>query len=99
MKKSTVAQNTPRDLLALKPLLAAHSAVVAGRQGTAATLREVLRELYPAALRAYPDPAEPIPLAVLDALPEPGILGTNSRGRDSHWRVDSAMRARSRETG
>src|SRR5690242_17967371 len=80
---SAVGQSTPRDLLALKPLLAAHSAVVAGRQGTAATLREVLRELYPAALRAYPDPAEPIPLAVLDALPEPGILGTNSRSRDS----------------
>ena len=80
---SAVAQSTPRDLLALKPLLAAHSAVVAGRQGTAATLREVLRELYPAALRAYPDPAEPIPLAVLDALPEPGLLGTNSRSRDS----------------
>jgi len=80
---SAVGQSTPRDLLALKPLLAAHSAVVAGRQGTAATLREVLRELYPAALRAYPDPAEPIPLAVLDALPEPGLLGTNSRNRDN----------------
>ncbi len=80
---SAIGQTTPRDLLALKPLLAAHSAVVAGRQGTAATLREVLRELYPAALRAYPDPAEPIPLAVLDALPEPGILGTNSRNRDA----------------
>ena len=79
---SAVGQSTPRDLLALKPLLAAHGAVVAGRQGTAATLREVLRELYPAALRAYPDPAEPIPLAVLDALPEPGLLGTNSRNRD-----------------
>ena len=30
-----------------------------GRHAAAATLREVLRELYPAALRAYPDPAEP----------------------------------------
>jgi hypothetical protein len=82
---SAVSQSTPRDMLGLKPLLAAHGAVVAGRQGTAATLREVLRELYPAALRAYPDPAEPIPLAVLDALPEPGILGggTNGRNRDA----------------
>jgi hypothetical protein len=82
---SAVAQATPRDLLGLKPVLAAHAAVTTGRQGAAATLREVLRELYPAALRAFPDPAEPIPLAILDALPEPGPLGNNSggRGRDA----------------
>ena len=30
-----------------------------GRQAAAVALREVLRELYPAALRAYPDPAAP----------------------------------------
>ena len=40
----------------------AHAAVTAGRQAAAVALREVLRELYPAALRAYPDPAEFIPL-------------------------------------
>lgn len=82
---SAVAQATPRDLLGLKPVLAAHAAVTNGRQGAAATLREVLRELYPAALRAFPDPAEAIPLAVLDALPEPGPLGSgaNGRGRDA----------------
>ncbi|MGC9668009.1 transposase [Planosporangium sp. 12N6] len=82
---SAVAQPTPRDLIGLKPVLAAHAAVTTGRQGAAATLREVLRELYPAALRAFPDPAEPIPLAILDALPEPGPLGTgtNGRGRDA----------------
>ncbi|MEV6925916.1 transposase, partial [Dactylosporangium sp. NPDC051485] len=78
---SAVGQSPPRDMLPLKPVLAAHAAVVAGRQGTAATLREVLRELYPAALRAYPDPAEAIPLAILDALPEPGILGGGANGR------------------
>jgi hypothetical protein len=78
---SAVAQPTPRDLLGIKPVLAAHGAVITGRQGAAATLREVLRELYPAALRAFPDPAEPIPLAILDALPEPGPLGGNSSGR------------------
>jgi hypothetical protein len=82
---SAVAQATPRDLLGLKPVLAAHAAVTTGRQGAAATLREVLRELYPAALRAFPDPAEAIPLAILDALPEPGPLGSgaNGRGRDA----------------
>ncbi|WP_420813600.1 transposase [Planosporangium thailandense] len=82
---SAVAQPTPRDLFGIKPVLAAHAAVTNGRQSAAATLREVLRELYPAALRAFPDPAEPIPLAILDALPEPGPLGGggNGRGRDA----------------
>ena len=70
--------------MALKPVLAAHAALATGRQGAAVALREVLRELYPAALRAYPDPAEPIPLAILDALPEPGLLATGvTRGRDA----------------
>ncbi len=79
------AQNAPRELMALKPVLSAHAAMAAGRHGTAVALREVLRELYPAALRAYPDPAEPIPLAILDALPEPGLLGpaVAGRGRDA----------------
>jgi hypothetical protein len=77
-------QGAPRELMALKPVLAAHAALATGRQGAAVALREVLRELYPAALRAYPDPAEPIPLAILDALPEPGLLATGStRGRDA----------------
>jgi hypothetical protein len=75
----------PRELMALKPVLAAHAAVATGRQGAAVALREVLRELYPAALRAYPDPAERLPLAILDALPEPGLLspGSANRGRDT----------------
>jgi hypothetical protein len=78
-------QGAPRELMTLKPVLAAHAALATGRQGAAVALREVLRELYPAALRAYPDPAEPIPLAILDALPEPGFLGTGtaSRNRDA----------------
>src|SRR5439155_11043562 len=63
-------RSAPRELTALKPVLTAHAAVAAGRQSAAAALREVLRELYPAALRAYPDPCEPVPLAILDALPE-----------------------------
>ncbi|MBO0869266.1 MAG: transposase [Micromonosporaceae bacterium] len=67
-------QAAPRELMALKPVLGAHAAVASGRQSAAVALREVLRELYPAALRAYPDPCEPVPLAVLDALPEPGML-------------------------
>ncbi|MEV5823940.1 ABC transporter ATP-binding protein, partial [Micromonospora haikouensis] len=41
--------------------------------------------------RAYPDPAEPVALAVLDALPEPGMLGgTIARGRDGPAVVEVA---------
>jgi hypothetical protein len=64
----------PRELVSYKPVLAAHVAMLNGRHAAATALREVLRELYPAALRAYPDPAHPLALAVLDALPEPGRL-------------------------
>jgi hypothetical protein len=64
----------PRELLSYKPVLAAHVALLSGRHSAAGALREVLRELYPAALRAYPDPAHPLAMAVLDALPEPGRL-------------------------
>ena len=90
---SAVPQATPRDLLPLKPVLAAHAAVNTGRQGAACTLREVLRELYPAALRAYPDPAEPLPLAILDALPEPGLLGANGAGRGREAQVVAELAA------
>jgi hypothetical protein len=68
------AQSPSWDLDELKPVLSAHAALVAGRHGCAVALREVLRELYPAALRAYLDPAELIPLKVLEAFPEPGLL-------------------------
>jgi hypothetical protein len=71
----------PRELVSYKPVLAAHVAMLNGRHAAATSLREVLRELYPAALRAYPDPAHPLALAVLDALPEPGRL--TGRGSDS----------------
>ncbi|NMO50347.1 transposase [Actinoplanes sp. TBRC 11911] len=64
----------PRELVSYKPVLAAHVALLSGRHAAATALRETLRELYPAALRAYPDPAHPLALAVLDALPEPGRL-------------------------
>ncbi len=64
----------PRELISYKPVLAAHVALLSGRHAASIALREVLRELYPAALRAYPDPAHPLALAVLDALPEPGRL-------------------------
>ncbi len=67
----------PRDLVSYKPVLAAHVALLSGRHAAAIALREVLRELYPAALRAYPDPAHPLALAVLDALPEPGRLSAH----------------------
>jgi hypothetical protein len=90
---SAVAQATPRDLLSLKPVLAAQAAVTSGRQGAAGTLREVLRELYPAALRAYPDPAEPLPLAVLEALPEPGLLGAGASGRSRDTQVIADLTA------
>ncbi|SCF37201.1 hypothetical protein GA0074695_6221 [Micromonospora viridifaciens] len=80
---SAVTLPAPRDLAGYKQVLSAHAALASGRHSAAVALREVLRELYPAALRAYPDPAEPVPLAVLDALPEPGMLsGTVARGRE-----------------
>jgi hypothetical protein len=84
---------TPRDLAAYKPILSAHAALAIGRHSAAVALREVLRELYPAALRAYPDPAEPVALAVLDALPEPGLLGapTTARGRDAVVAADAVV--------
>ena len=87
---SAVTLPAPRDLAGYKPVLAAHAALASGRHSAAAALREVLRELYPAALRAYPDPADPVPLAVLDALPEPGMLaGTGGRGRDTSVAADA----------
>jgi hypothetical protein len=70
----------PRELTSYRPILAAHVAMLTGRHAAATALREVLRELYPAALRAYPDPAHPLAMAVLDALPEPGRL--TARGSD-----------------
>jgi len=80
----------PRELASYKPVLAAHAALANGRHAAAVALREVLRELYPAALRAYPDPAEPVSLAVLDALPEPGMLsGTSARDRDASVATDA----------
>lgn len=79
------AQSPSWNLDEFKPLLAAHGAVTAGRQAAAAALREVLRELYPAALRAYPDPAEYVPLRILEALPEPSMLTASptTRNRES----------------
>ena len=71
---AAVNLQTPRELVSYKPILAAHLALLNGRHGAAVALREVLRELYPAALRAYPDPAHPLAMAVLEALPEPGKL-------------------------
>lgn len=71
----------PRELVSYKPVLAAHVALLSGRHAAAIALREVLRELYPAALRAYPDPSHPLALSVLDALPEPGRL--TSQGEPS----------------
>jgi hypothetical protein len=71
---AAVTLPAPRELVSYKPVLAAHVAMLVGRNSAAVALREVLRELYPAALRAYPDPAHHLALAVLDAVPEPGRL-------------------------
>ncbi|MET8306460.1 transposase [Micromonospora sp. NPDC005173] len=87
---SAVTLPAPRDLAGYKQVLSAHAALASGRHSAAVALREVLRELYPAALRAYPDPAEPVSLAVLDALPEPGMLGgTVARGREVSVATDA----------
>jgi hypothetical protein len=82
----------PSGLADLKPVLAADDALAAGRYGAAAALRDVLREIYPAALRAYPDPADPVALAVIDAIPEPGTL-SSPRGRDSAATLDTVAAA------
>ncbi|MFC3991949.1 transposase, partial [Actinoplanes siamensis] len=71
---AAVTLPAPRELVSYKPVLAAHVAMLAGRNAAAIALREVLRELYPAALRAYPDPAHPLAMSVLEAVPEPGRL-------------------------
>jgi hypothetical protein len=68
------AQSPSWDLDDVKPLLSAHAALVVGRQAAAVALRDVLRELYPAALRAYLDPAEHIPLRILEAFPDPALV-------------------------
>jgi len=73
---SATAQSPVWDMTEMKPVLSAHAALVASRQAAAVALREVLRELYPAALRAYLDPAEAIPLRVLEAFPEPSMLAS-----------------------
>lgn len=87
---SAVTLPAPRELVGYKQVLAAHAALASGRHSAAVALREVLRELYPAALRAYPDPADLIPLAVLDALPEPGMLtDAAGRGRDAAVTADA----------
>ncbi|WFE33668.1 transposase [Micromonospora sp. WMMD975] len=87
---SAVTLPAPRDLAGYKQVLSAHAALASGRHSAAVTLREVLRELYPAALRAYLDPAEPVALAVLDALPEPSMLtGAIGRGRDLGATIDA----------
>jgi hypothetical protein len=88
---AAASRGAPREMMGLGPVLAAHAAVAVSRHGSAVALREVLRELYPAALRAYPDPAAPIPLAILDALPEPGLLGISNRGRDAAVATDLSM--------
>jgi hypothetical protein len=64
-------QPAPRDLTTLRPMLAAHRAAVAGRGSAIAMLRDLLRELYPAALRTFPDPGAPLALAVLERLASP----------------------------
>ncbi|MFE2618574.1 transposase, partial [Micromonospora chalcea] len=89
---SAVTLPAPRELAGYTQVLAAHAALASGRHSAAVTLREVLRELYPAALRAYPDPADRVALAVLDALPEPGMLtGSAARGRDGGLTADAVV--------
>lgn len=68
---TAIAGGAVRNLARLRPLLCSAEALAAGRATAVAALRGVLRELYPAALRAFDDPGAPRPLAVLDALPEP----------------------------
>ncbi|GGJ92822.1 hypothetical protein GCM10010123_23410 [Pilimelia anulata] len=63
----------PTELVGAGPLLQAQGALVTARQAAGQALRELLRQVFPAALRAFPDPSAPACLAVLEALPEPSI--------------------------
>lgn len=76
-----LAQPAAPDLHALRPALCSHAALATSRVAAVAALREVLRELYPAALRAFPDPGGATPLALLDALPDPTQV---TRGQDEN---------------
>ncbi len=73
-------QPAPRDLAALRPVLTAHRAATTGRTASVAMLRELLRELYPAALRAFPDPGAPLALAVLERLADPVQVALGQAG-------------------
>lgn len=73
------SQSPAPEFAPLRPALSAHGALTAARSSAVAALRQVLRELYPAALRAFPDPGSDTPLALLDALPDPAQVG---RDRD-----------------
>src|SRR5262249_29477277 len=85
------AQSPSWDLDELKPVLAAHGAGTAGRQAAAGALREVPRELFPAALRAYLDPAEHIPLRILESFPEPGLLTSSPSTRSRETALVSEL--------
>lgn len=76
---SAATHPVPRDLAALRPLLTAHRSAAAGHAAAVATLRDLLRELYPAALRTFPDPGDHLALSVLELLPDPVQF---SRGQD-----------------
>ncbi len=78
---TAAAQPTAPELASLRPLLWAHAALTVSRVASVAALREVLRELYPAALQAFPDPGGNTALAVLDALPDAAQV---SRGQDEN---------------
>ena len=73
-------QPAPRDLAALRSVLTAHRAATAGRTASVAMLRDLLRELYPAALRAFPDPGTPLALAVLEQLADPAQVAPGQAG-------------------
>ncbi len=80
-KLTATARPTTPELTTLRPLLWAHAALTVSRVAAVAALREVLRELYPAALQAFPDPGGSTALAVLDALPDPVQV---TRGQDEN---------------
>ncbi|NJC71995.1 hypothetical protein HC031_20070 [Planosporangium thailandense] len=79
-----VAQPVPQHLRGLEHVLAAHTAALDGRDGAATALYEILRQLYPAVLRAFPDPAAELPLAILATLPDLQLLLEPS-GEADRW--------------
>ena len=82
---------------AIGVLARAHQDMVWARQQDTNRLRSLLREFFPAALRAFPDLTTKTALAVLDAAPTPGAAAALSRANLTALLVAAGRGARAGE--